>query len=181
MIHNSFKKAFTLIEVMIVIGIVVILAAIGVVFRGSGNSQLALFTDQAKVVGVLTRAKSLALQKLKAGGTDNVCATGVYFSTSTAINFMVIFKDLDEDKNLDNGCSSNGQYDGDSSNEMVDRIDLDRSVAFASAPETILFIPPYLEASSSVPFPITIILHLVNNPVSQAKVEVGLGGAITSL
>ena len=72
------ESGFTLIELITIIGVLGLLTSIMIVFGRSSGKQIVLFREQAKVIGVLAQAKSLAIQaKIAAEGTP--CAYGVSF------------------------------------------------------------------------------------------------------
>lgn len=171
-------KGFTLIEMIVVIGITIFLTSMTLLYNRSSEGQVALFKDESVVVGVLNRAKALALQKYKQG-TVSACAFGVFFDAQAGS--FLIFQDLDTDGDLGNGCG-NGEYDVSNQNEQIETFALDRRVEFfdfssKTSSLTILFQPPYLEATKHG----TLGLRVKAEPSVQKKIEVGAGGNITSL
>ncbi len=77
-------SGFTIIEMLVVLGVTLALSGILLGHNRSGNLQMSLYTDQAKVVGTLERAKSLTLQKYRGEG-DSVTSFGVAFSSNKII------------------------------------------------------------------------------------------------
>lgn len=127
------RKGFTLIEIMVTLGVTLVLTSILIVYSRVGERQIILWKDQAKIVGVLLKAKSLALQFRKETGQSMPCGYGVHFAQD---NSFVLFKDMAEI------CSeSDNAYSGDSEN--VENYFLDGSLEFSDlGVSDVLFIPP---------------------------------------
>ncbi len=127
------ESGFTLIELITIIGVLGLLTSIMIVFGRSSGKQIVLFREQAKVIGVLAQAKSLAIQaKIAAEGTP--CAYGVSFLASE--NKYILFKDLNADC-----ASSDRRYSG--AGETVSEYSLDPLVQFQNLAITdVAFIPP---------------------------------------
>jgi prepilin-type N-terminal cleavage/methylation domain-containing protein len=166
------EGGFTLIEMIIVMAIV---AIISVIFVGSSQDNrrgIALITERAKVVGVLQRAKSFALER-----KEGACAFGVHFQKPGT---MIIFGDLSENEGRCEEGDFNKKYD---SGEGIENISLDEHVKFLELPYSDLyprgdsydfvFIPPYLETERWGTIKIS-------NELDETCVEVGSGGQIYS-
>jgi prepilin-type N-terminal cleavage/methylation domain-containing protein len=161
------EKGFTLIEMIVVIAII---AVISVIFVGSNRDSgkgIALITERAKVVGVLQRAKSFALER-----KESACAFGVHFQKPGT---MIIFGDLSENNGRCEEGDFNKKYD---SGESVESISLDGRISFLELPSggdsyDFVFIPPYLKTVGAG----TIRL---SNGSEETCVEVGSGGQIYS-
>lgn len=175
-------RGFTLVETMIVVSITVILSSILIAYNRSTESQLALVTDQAKVVGVLSRAKSLALERYKGQGSISllVCSFGV--AVIPAERRYVLFGDEDADGDVTDGtCIGNGEYnDG----EIIESFTLSRNVLFKNPLSgfSIFFKAPYLETVFNPPLSggLTITLGIQNRE-AEAMIEIGEGGYVTAL
>lgn len=87
------KKGFTLIELLVVMSLTIILTGGLLIYSRGSERQLILLRDEAKIIGALHQAKSMALSV--AGG---VCGYGVHFEQSGEI---IIFKDLSPSSNPD--------------------------------------------------------------------------------
>jgi len=151
---------FTIIESLVVVAITVMLMSVFIGYSRSSNDQLVLFQNQARVVGALNKAKSLAVQRLN---VPEACAFGVYFSglaPGLPENEFILFQDNTSDGNCQSSNKALGQYE---SGEEIEKITLDEGLRF-SGPwseegESIIFIPPELTISSShaeLPVSITI-------------------------
>lgn len=162
------KKGFTLVEILIVIGVMAIISATLIGYNQSTNKKLALLSDRAKVVGVLQRAKSFALEK-----RGDACAFGVYFEKPGT---MIIFGDLPSDDRCAAG-NFDKKYDEDE-DEKMEEIFLDSRISFFALPgegnsRNIVFIPPYLETEGGGKVKIS-------NGTEETCIEVGTGGQIYS-
>jgi len=78
---------FTLVETLVVIGILMVLTTTLIAYTRSSGKQIVLYTEQAKLIGILNRAKSLALQRNMA---ETVCAYGVRFTGSDTYEIIQV-------------------------------------------------------------------------------------------
>jgi len=166
-------KGFTLVEMIVVIGIMMLLSGLFVGYNRTADEQVALFKDQALLVGAINRAKALAQQKLN---IVNACAFGVHIDS--AQNFL-IFADkkgsTDSPCINDNGQSiSNYRYD---LGEELESFSLDKRLLFTSGVgQDIIFVPPDLRLKGSS-LPATITIQNADGSRS-AKVIIADGGQI---
>ncbi len=125
------RKGFTLIELLVVVAVLTVLSAVLIQYSRTGERQLILFREQAKLIGALSRSKSLALSTFIR--PDVPCGYGLHF---VAPRTYTLFSDLSPD------CATSDRvYSG--ADEDVTVYDLDPSVQFADLPVSdILFIPP---------------------------------------
>jgi prepilin-type N-terminal cleavage/methylation domain-containing protein len=173
-VEFSAKAGFTLIETLIVIGIMGMLSAMLLAYNHSSTTQLALTVDQASVAGALNRAKALALEKYSPnlGGSVIACAYGVHFTTSSYTIYGVLAY---------NNCNgvTNYAYSGSLSQINVQTLKLDAGLIFASGtPTDIYFIPPYLEAKSSPAGAMTVTIQILATGAT-AQVSVSPGGGVS--
>ncbi|MEK7636052.1 MAG: prepilin-type N-terminal cleavage/methylation domain-containing protein [Patescibacteria group bacterium] len=144
------NRGFTLIELVIVIGIVGVLTGGMVFYSRSAERQIILFRDQAKIVEALLRAKSLTISTYS--DIDASCGYGVSFNEPRKA--IIIFKDLainPDCSDADNQYRFNG-VDGDYTcdigdpalNECVEKLTLDdQTIEFSSLTlRDIVYIPP---------------------------------------
>ncbi len=175
-------------EMVVVVGITVLLSTIALTYNRSGERQLILFKDQAIVVGLLNRAKSLAIQKYQnpAIPQDKVfCAFGAHFAAPREV---ILFTDLGC-----GGCSpanANYRYDASgvtcggsvASPEALETKALDVRNTLSGLPEEgldILFIAPELTATSSTDLPVTITIDTVVGGLSSTVTISEAGQIIT--
>lgn len=161
------EKGFTIVEMVVVIAIMGLISGIMVAYNRTSDEKIALFSDEAKVVGVLQRAKSFALEK-----RGNACAFGVHFEKPGT---MIIFQDLPIEGIACGEGNFNEQYD---TGEAVEEISLDQRIDFASLPgegssHDVVFIPPYLETSGVGTVEIEI-----SDGSAGSCIEIGTGGQI---
>lgn len=129
--HRTKQKGFTTIEMLVIIGVLSLLSATLLVYSRAGERQITLFKEQAKIIGVLTKAKSLSVAAF--GKTGVPCGYGVHFETPRT---YLIFKDLADDCLL-----ADKKYSGTS--EIFESFQLDSLTVFDSLVLTdIVFIPP---------------------------------------
>ncbi len=74
------RKAFTLIEVIIVIGITAVLAGLILTYTSASRDQVALYVEEAKLAQTISRAKSLAITTFNRASEGEAvpCAYGVH-------------------------------------------------------------------------------------------------------
>lgn len=155
------RDGFSLFEMVVVIGITALLSTIAVTYNRSGERQLAIFKDQAVVVGLLNRAKSLAIQKYQNPAITQdwvFCAFGLHLEAPREI---ILFTDLGS-----GSCdptNANYRYDeGVTPPEALETKALDVRNVFSGLPEgglDILFIAPELVATSSADLPVTFTIN----------------------
>lgn len=174
---RSYSAGFTLIEVVIVIGITAFLSALLLTYNRSSDSQIVLSVERAKVVGFLNRAKAFALERNLAKGGEDVCAFGVNFNKGNGT--MTLFG---AGPGASGTCNDFSPTLG--GNSGVETLTLDKRVEFRSftctPPATCTtsydaaFEPPYLVTHN----PGSIVLGITGR-TDTATVEVGQGGTIT--
>lgn len=153
------RKGFTLVEALVVMGIILMLSSFAIFYNRSNEKQLKLAKDQATLVNMLTQAKLLAAERFNEPPGPNLsnCAFGLHFEPATTT--YVLFRDLGQD-----GCSNaNGGYDAVSSPpEALETVSLSHRVLFSNIPSSgldIIFVPPELVVSSTEPFPVNITIQ----------------------
>lgn len=91
------RDAFTLVEMMVVISILVIFLAFGSVSGGAMKEQLAFFRDQQVIVSEIYKARAKAVSTLSG---ESVCGYGVMFSGNQISGFTIPVTDP-SDKSYD--------------------------------------------------------------------------------
>lgn len=135
----NLKRGFSLIEMLVVVGIVIFLAGMVIVYSNSTGRKMMLYAEQSKVAGVLNRAKSLALQKYSAGSGVSACAFGVEFNLSGTYKIFRVAPDQS------GNCDVNSNY------TYMDEFTLSSGVQFVSFPPNnrVIFVAPYLMVYNS--------------------------------
>ncbi|MBI5148010.1 MAG: type II secretion system protein [Parcubacteria group bacterium] len=165
------EAGFTLVELITIISVLGLLTSMLIVYGRSSGKQIVLFREQAKIIGVLAQAKSLAIQaKIAAEGTP--CAYGVSFLASE--NKYILFKDLNAD------CSfSDKRYSG--AGETVSEYSLDPLVQFQNLVVTdVAFVPPNPDVVISPTQDETTIEVIPKAGGNVVKVKINSAGQITA-
>ena len=155
-------KGFTLVEILVVVAITVLLSSLAISYNRSGEKQIILFRDQALVVGLLNRTKSLAIQKYRdpsISGDYLTCAFGLHFEPGS--RDIILFQDLNEDDNCDSAIYG---YD---LTEGIETFSLNSRLEFSGIPVgglDILFVPPELSVITAPPdrLPVTITIQTID-------------------
>ena len=71
------NKGFTTIEMLVVIGVMALMSSVLMVYGRTGERQINLFKEQARIISALSRAKYLSVSTF--GKTDVPCGYGVHF------------------------------------------------------------------------------------------------------
>ena len=98
-------------EILVVIGITSLLSGVLFIYNRTGEKQLALFREQAKIINVILKAKSLALNTYAKQGAP--CAYGFHIEKNISTNEWEfrIFRDLDASGSTAK-CSDTAQNGG---------------------------------------------------------------------
>jgi type II secretory pathway pseudopilin PulG len=133
-ISNGMKRGFTMVEMLVIIGVLALLSATLILYSHVGERQIILINEQARILTALYRAKSLAINTFGQSGIVP-CGYGVHFETSGT---FLIFKDL-----ASNCSNSDRKYSGSGSGELYESFQLNSAVKFDSLTlSDVLFIPP---------------------------------------
>ncbi|MEK7546635.1 MAG: prepilin-type N-terminal cleavage/methylation domain-containing protein [Patescibacteria group bacterium] len=73
------KTGFTIIELLVALGIAVLFSSILISYNHTSRQQLALYAEETKLIQAIFRAKSLALGSYVKPSTPTVCGYGVHF------------------------------------------------------------------------------------------------------
>ena len=77
------ESGFSLIEMLVVMAIMGILSGVVIGLNRSSEKAIALSTEQQRVISILERARSLALQRYTVGSSAYTCAIEVQLSGNT--------------------------------------------------------------------------------------------------
>ncbi|MCL4403999.1 type II secretion system GspH family protein [Patescibacteria group bacterium] len=153
------EVGFTLIETLVVIGIMTVLSAMLIAYNHSNTAEIALTTDQATVAGALNRAKAMTLEKYAPStSAGNVaCAYGVHFVGGKSPDYVIygIFANSVSD------CGQTSLSWSGQANQLAigGWAKLDSGLVFSlpnDNSDDIYFLPPYIEASSTNGFTVTL-------------------------
>ena len=173
--NKNTKKGFTLIEMLVVIGIISLLSGIFIVYSRTGEQQILLFRDQAKIVGAISRAKSLSASSFRASltKTDSSCGYGVHFEIP---NTFIIFKDLAEDCEL-----SDQKYTFSNAAEKFESFQLDSRLKFDALTNLsdIVFIPPDISAVITPDQDEAVIVIKTIDDKSSATIKINSAGQVS--
>ncbi len=180
-IRNAHRGGYSLIEVLVVVGITIILSGVILAYNRSSEKQIVLYRDQALIIGLLNRAKSLTAQKLNIPGTPTEipCAFGLHFDEAS--NIFYLFQDLGP-----SDCDTPRTYsfDGASSKELLETFSLDSRLEFLNIQSggfDVMFIAPDLNIATtlSTGFPLTITIQVLGSTL-QAPINIFSAGQIST-
>lgn len=169
------KRGFSLVEMLVVVSITVLLSSLALSYNRSSEGQLRLYRDQATIVSILNRAKSLSLQRFNGSAEGStVCGVGLKFPDSSDNKTFILFQDTEE--NCEN---SDNEYD---EGETIEEFTIGDRISFVNPNGSeILFIPPHLDVvTTESDFPVNITLQLEGGNSQQAQVSVSAAGQITT-
>lgn len=163
---------FTLVEMLIVVSVLVFLTAFLLSSNKSGQSQIALFREQTKLIGVLNQAKAMTLER-----TGGACGFGVYFPAAAEGESRRQYLLFQDNPSPTGGCPGDERYSGEI--EKISSFTMDARISFtAPLPNTsIVFIAPYLETNLNG----TADIVIQNLDGRRAAIFVTAGGQIGSL
>lgn len=164
------RRGFTLIETMVVVAITLFLSGILLTYNRSTDNQVVLAAEQARVAGVLYRARSFALQKNILKGDISACGFGVHFEKPGRV---ILFEDIPSDP--DDCRTNNATYE---TEEFLEEVLLNTRVTLISfdSPD-VFFESPYL---TTTPPETIITLALVGSETATREVRVGAGGEVST-
>jgi type II secretory pathway pseudopilin PulG len=111
------QRGFTITEVIVVVGVLMVLLTVGVGYTRKGGQQIVLFREHAQLTQQILRARSLATQKLRPEN-ELICGYGISIVSDSE---YALFKDLSS------GCPGNGLI-GPSADEQLETFTLDKAV-----------------------------------------------------
>ena len=179
------NAGFTIVELLVSISIMALLSGILIVYGRSGEKQLLLFRDQAKIINSILKAKSLALNTYSKEGSP--CAYGVHFDANK--KEYRIFKDLDASGSNQDCSTADKIYSSSPSPNSEDLIPplveiLGKNLSFKEplAATDIVFIPPDTNAIITPnPSPQTQINIEITTPEGiSKKIKINVFGQISA-
>ena len=144
--NRSCATGFTLIEILVVVSVTLVLSGILIGYSREAGKQLILMNNQAKLVSLIARAKSLSTATFLENtlpllpGSPVVCGYGVHVDTASGEIF--IFRDLAVD------CASGDNKFGSGDVKLTGQLNVfelnSQATQFASDTplRAVIFIPP---------------------------------------
>jgi prepilin-type N-terminal cleavage/methylation domain-containing protein len=131
------RRGYTLIELLITVGIMGLLSGMLIVYSTTGRAQVALFVEESKIAQILLRAKSVAL----ATYVDPVgpCGYGLRVDSAARTYSLFSYKESDCANITSIDPSDSAKY------RVVETYTLPPSLAFqdgANKLDAVLFVPP---------------------------------------
>lgn len=145
------REGFTLIEMVVVVGITVLLVATLLPYSRRGEQQIILFKEQALLLGSISRAKALSIEKRQEAG-EAICGWGVHLDAVQG-EYILFADKPPQGASCEGGLGSDKVYHTGEGEER-EQFRLDARVRFQDPlPVTdILFVPPeqsvYLDGCS---------------------------------
>ena len=169
------NRAFTLIEMMVVVGIVIVITGLSFAGYKSGQSQYALQISAQELASNLRRAQSMALSTVTQNGQAPAGGYGIYFNKATTDNSYILFSDT-KDTDFSNG------YAYDVADQPTDMVELKSGVKINIISITQKgIISPFSSAYIifTPPDPIITIGHERGNSADQLSITINLNNAPT--
>ncbi len=124
-------------ELMVTVGIMAVLTSLLILYGRTSEKRIILFRDQAKVVSVIMRAKSLAIQTFVEEGA--ACGYGVQFDALDNRRFFIFKDSIYPGDN----CGGSDQVYTEGRDEIFEEGRLDSNLKFSvQGGRGVLFIPP---------------------------------------
>ncbi|MEK9168335.1 MAG: prepilin-type N-terminal cleavage/methylation domain-containing protein [Patescibacteria group bacterium] len=163
------NKGFTTIEMLVVIGVMALMSSVLMVYGRTGERQINLFKEQARIISALSRAKYLSVSTF--GKTDVPCGYGVHFE---APRTFLIFKDLPS-----GNCSlADKKYSG--AGEIFESFGLDSVITFDQLTlSDIVFTPPGPSVVITPDQDQAAIIIKIINIESSAAIKINSAGQIS--
>jgi len=141
-------------------------------YTQNSNQKLSLYVDRANVVGVIQKAKNLAMEKYKSTSADGngTCAFGVHFENNSSTYFIYSIHDK---CNLITVNDTYVYHSYNTEGYIEQKFALNQANIFASSSDSdIYFVPPYFTTVSTG----TIVITNKNNPASSNSVKIVVNG-----
>lgn len=138
----SLKKGFTLLELLVVVGITALLSAILISYSSSSRQQIALYAEEARLGQTIYRAKFIALSSyVRSTGSPGTCGYGVHIDYAAMSYYLFSYN-----KPANSGCDSINSIDTNSEN-IMSTFRLNKNIKLVAPSGTprlddILYVPP---------------------------------------
>lgn len=164
------NAGFTLIEMLVIIAILTVFSGILISYNKDSGRQMLLVANQAKLVSLISRAKSLSISTFldssasPALGDPITCSIGVHVNRSSGEVF--IFRDLATDCSL----LADNKYTGDSEKAGL----LGELNTFKLDSKIVEFTPPAADDLNDIVFIPPDPQILINNDQNKLDAQVGI-------
>lgn len=150
------QDGFTLIEVLVTIGIMGLLSGMIIGYSRNSETQIALNVERDQLIGMVNRARQLALAR----SDSTICGYRVSFDSASVSIYSVT--------GSDGACPQVG-------GTLVQQHALDTRISLTTNSSYVFFTAPYLRVSAGA-FPVTVTLS--SGSFTPTKLEVTAGGAV---
>ena len=121
------REGFTLVEIIVVLGITALLSSIMISYNYVSRQQLALYSEQMKFVETIFRAKSLALSPYTQSSGGDICGYGIHVDYE-AKNYSL----FNYNKPQGTTCQGINSIDINSEN-IISTVEIDKNVKFMNS------------------------------------------------
>lgn len=163
----SGRQGFSLIEMLVAIGIMIVLSGVMLGYSRTSERQVALISDRDVVISVINHVRDLALANTYIVG-PSTCGYGITFIGNT-MNIYSTVKD-------GTGACPDPSLGG----AIVETHSLDPRLSFQARPAFLFFTSPYLSVTSTSAFPVIITLT-AGTSATDMSLEVSGGGTATAI
>lgn len=165
------QHGFTMVEILIVIGVLVVLSTLLLVYGRVGESQIVLFKEQAQLLSVIYRAKALSIETFS--DPSPPCGFGVHFDLPGS---YIIWADVPIPP-LD--CKDPNKSYVEGVDKIHEHFKMDLRITFESLPPDILFTPPNPKVWFSPPTLDDVVINLAAPNAAILGVTINSAGQIT--
>ena len=141
-IRTDARRGFTLIELLVVLVVTSGLSAFLIIYNHASRQQVALYVEEAKLVQVISRAKSLSLSTYREESSE-ICGYGIHIDYVNNRYVLFSYK-----KPENTGCKKITSIDLDAEAQLS-QYSLNKDIVFISPPprggdkiDDIIFVPP---------------------------------------
>mgnify|MGYP001594111839 CR=1 FL=1 len=180
---NRSRNGFTIIEIVVVLGITALLSSILISYNHTTRQQVSFYVDQMKFIQTIFRAKSLALSPSLQSSNSGICGYGVHVDYG-AMNYFLFSCNMPQGTD----CQSINSISA-CSQTRISTSDTDNNIRFISQSGTprlddVLFIPPdpitLVSSGGAVVSPgsASVIIQTKDGSLSSAPISVSSAGLI---
>ncbi len=185
------RAGFSVLEILVTCGVTILLTSMLILYSRTGQLQILLISERAKILGLITQAKSLSVQTLAEANPP--CGYGVFIDAPQ--NRYLLFKNTSpigqgsvctDIKDGSVGAYYNPTPAGSPQDVVISSSTLSSGIKFPSATlaYTILFIPPdptvlFTDSIGDIASNLTITIETDSPTPEQTSVSINRFGQIT--